>query len=444
MCSSATGIQQLHRLRHCGHSGELEKGFFNHFMKIIYKIAFLCRDCGMKKKKSKINERQSRAENRNKFFANLNSIFRDMTADLRVSKFTPKFQDFLYNNKIITPKLKPTEGVSKNSDLFLDIKFAMNYVINKSKIKLDIVGKEISIKEYMTIYFDVERIASGIEKGSIIVTEHDKDVFAKFKVEYEKKYDEVKKLLNSYAITATWFFSDFRRSIFWLNYEVEKVLTNKPMSMFNWIFYEKKVESKKFLKDHYNRIAYRFYEIKQEENSNFIDAFPMMVKIGKDKEMELYIQDHVYLRLLERIDTFVESRINVELVKSLKAFEVVRNKYGVRMIVFKFFGKRLGYLTYRIINNEVLLTTFLFLTHDNTPEGEKLNELTGLNKSDKKYLQIDKLSAFSTSDVKNNPELRTLFEKADCGHLFDDEFKPFSEERKEKTLANFMLEYLNK
>jgi hypothetical protein len=398
----------------------------------------------MKKKKSKISERQSRAANRNRFFADINVMLRELNLDLRVSHMLPAFQDFLYQGKIIAPKLMPSDGVSKSSDAFLDIKTILNKVLESNFIWFETLGREVSAKEYLTIYFEIIKITNTYLKGTYSISEQDLAVLRRFKQEFEEKFDKVKKDIGSFASLATWFFSDIKKNIFWLDYEFDTLLSDKPSPIFNWIYRNREVESKKFLKDRFNRIAYRFYEIKHEKNPDRMIALPLRAIVRQNEELDIYIQDHVYTRLIQRLDTIEEVRIIIELVKSLKEFEVETNKFGARMIVYKFIGKRLGYFTYKIINNDILLTTFLYLTHDHTPEGEKLNELTGLSKSDKKYLQIDKLSAFSTSDVKNNPELLGLFEQAGCGHLFDDDFKPLFEKRKEKTMANFVLQYLNK
>ena len=50
-----------------------------------------------------------------------------------------------------------------------------------------------------------------------------------------------------------------------------------------------------------------------------------------------------------------------------------------------------------IIEGKIVIRTFLFVTNNGTPEGKKLAQITGLQKLDKKYLALDKLSTFMTS-----------------------------------------------
>jgi hypothetical protein len=65
----------------------------------------------------------------------------------------------------------------------------------------------------------------------------------------------------------------------------------------------------------------------------------------------------------------------------------------------------------------LLLKTFLFITCDGTPEGDKLRKILGLSKWDKKYLAIDRLSSFLNSDIQENAGLCEIFKEADCGQL---------------------------
>ena len=80
---------------------------------------------------------------------------------------------------------------------------------------------------------------------------------------------------------------------------------------------------------------------------------------------------------------------------------------------------RLGYLSAVITGDKLVVLTFLFLTNNGTPEGKKLHDLIGLQKEDKKYLGIDKLSTFICSDIRQNEKLKDLFCKAGCGALFE-------------------------
>ena len=92
---------------------------------------------------------------------------------------------------------------------------------------------------------------------------------------------------------------------------------------------------------------------------------------------------------------------------------------GNALIEFKMSHCKVGYLKVALAEGALLVQTFLFLTNNGTPEGEKLNHLLGMQKADKKYWEIDKLSTFLESDLEENEELKQLFIRAGCKSLFD-------------------------
>ena len=62
------------------------------------------------------------------------------------------------------------------------------------------------------------------------------------------------------------------------------------------------------------------------------------------------------------------------------------------LIDFNMYEYKVGYLLITLHEDKLVIRSFLFLTNDGTLEGRKLRQLTRLEKYDKKYLGIDKLS----------------------------------------------------
>ena len=78
-----------------------------------------------------------------------------------------------------------------------------------------------------------------------------------------------------------------------------------------------------------------------------------------------------------------------------------------------------GYFIGQIVGNRVIIRTFLFLTHHNTPEGNELERLSGLSKQDISYWQIDRLSTFLNTNFDEQPMIYQLFKDAGLSHLFE-------------------------
>jgi hypothetical protein len=160
--------------------------------------------------------------------------------------------------------------------------------------------------------------------------------------------------------------------------------------------------------------------------------------------MPVFIQSHALQRLEERTD-LLPGVLQYSAYDSIQKFEYTLERDGRFLISFYYYLKKIGYLVASVINNRVLIHTFLFITNNGTPEGRKLSEITGLKKLDKKYLAIDKLSTFLSYRINDNEFVKKIFEKAGCGHLVNIEDKdPFLHIPSEEVSVEAIAKYLKR
>ena len=194
--------------------------------------------------------------------------------------------------------------------------------------------------------------------------------------------------------------------------------------------------------DGISRIVYQVgWMVDKNFNASVIQSEKIKADISfPNKEYKVYAQAHALNRLSERLNEDVPGFLHIELFNSIiaaKSFMYYRNS----IYIDYYYGRhKAGYLVGKIIDGIIVLKTFLFLTHSSTPEGEKLKELTGLNKLDIKYLNIDKLKSFQESDIKEHEEVKKIFVKAGCGSLF--EIPNFKHVKTNMKLADTIMEYL--
>ncbi len=163
-----------------------------------------------------------------------------------------------------------------------------------------------------------------------------------------------------------------------------------------------------------------------------------------DRDVEVYIQKHALRRLEERIDCLTIDEIHLVLFASFLQPEMIKTTKNRMLVSFRVANTKVGYLLAEYIDGAVLIHTFLFITNNGTPEGQKLTELTGLGKLDKKYLALDKLSSYIKSDIGKNEKLKAIFEKAGCSSLLDIEevVEKLSTKHANGSIADFLLHYL--
>ncbi|MRX46935.1 hypothetical protein [Pedobacter puniceum] len=150
-------------------------------------------------------------------------------------------------------------------------------------------------------------------------------------------------------------------------------------------------------------------------------AFAIPAKLGitdSQDALPVYIQQHALLRMAERL-----SMQNGLILFTISLFfngkpNAIHTKSG-HLITFDYNEKKLGYLVVDLIDHKIIIKTFLFLTNDGTPEGEKLASITKLKKLDKKFLDLDTLKGISKLAIKEHSELYKLFSEAGCADLFE-------------------------
>jgi len=162
--------------------------------------------------------------------------------------------------------------------------------------------------------------------------------------------------------------------------------------------------------------------------------------------MEVYIQSHALQRLSERIDCFIPGVVHYNLFCSFDKISAFIGENNKLFIEYRLFYTKAGYLIADIIDGIVVIRTFLFLTNDGTPEGKKLNEYSRLDKLDKKYLSIDKLSTFMSMKIDDNNVVKEMFTRAGCLCLFEleNKVKDLVIKRGSAETANTIVRYLEK
>lgn len=147
------------------------------------------------------------------------------------------------------------------------------------------------------------------------------------------------------------------------------------------------------------------------------DRISLPREIRKQK-IPVYFQNHLLHRLDERLDCIPSYLNQFYLFLSLlnPKLKYFRGKILAEFIVGT--EIKLGYIVMEFHKDRLLAKTFLLLSNCGTPEGEKLKEISGMEKNDLSYWAIDRLSTYHRSDLKDHPRTREMFENAGCGDLF--------------------------
>ncbi|BAX82464.1 hypothetical protein [Labilibaculum antarcticum] len=139
---------------------------------------------------------------------------------------------------------------------------------------------------------------------------------------------------------------------------------------------------------------------------------------GDEAELPVFIQNHALIRYLSRIKPIKKDAGQSYIGISIRNKEPIIYRRNVLFpICYKDF--KVGYFIARIVGDKLVISTFLFVTQRGTPEGDKLEKLSGLSKEEITYWNIAKLDVFASSEMNPEQGIFTLFKECGLDYLFD-------------------------
>jgi hypothetical protein len=139
----------------------------------------------------------------------------------------------------------------------------------------------------------------------------------------------------------------------------------------------------------------------------------------KEYTFQVFIQSHALERMNERLHPVGKPTIQLMINDAFADPEFSDGPGGVQLIALRYYSAKIGYMVFDIIENKIIIKTFLLITQNGTYEGNKLNHEYNLSKYIKTYFEIDKLYTYISTDVYHDEELREIFTKCGCGDLFN-------------------------
>jgi len=142
---------------------------------------------------------------------------------------------------------------------------------------------------------------------------------------------------------------------------------------------------------------------------------------GPERMHPVFIQSHAVKNLEKRlaVEGLSTNILHRNMVFCLGTPEITCQGAGSYLAEYWLGAAKVGYFAANMVDDKIIVKTFLFLTMDGTPEGRRLNQLLGLSRNDKRWLNMDNLNAFVMTDLTRYPDIRTILTQCGCGHLVD-------------------------
>lgn len=399
-------------------------------------------------KRKKINsshlQKIEKAQQRNDFIARIKQ-FCDEAFDPTVFSLIPSAKyDEIYANRSRF-KLCVAPGCTVTNAALKDPKFMIGtFKLQNVKVSMGHIT-ELSLYDFLTIGFTMMAYSTHLKDKEYADAPKIKKMLQPLIDFHESEgYTQAWSQFYSIMHLLGMVHSDLAHTVYAITFETKQEFNGTIGLFFCLTVHPLQTEKIQVTIDGGNRPVFKLGSLAQTHIAqlDYVGIDPALLNLPAGKPLDVYIQAHALDRLAERIDGVNAGFLQISASLSLKNAKVCKNKKGALLFEFTLREKKVGYFKGDIIDGKIILRTFLFLTNNGTPEGEKLHLHTGIMKEDKMYLTIDKFSSFMHSDIKTNERVKDIFIKAGCQSLFEVDDGVFVSQCEEKVLAGLIENYL--
>ena len=136
---------------------------------------------------------------------------------------------------------------------------------------------------------------------------------------------------------------------------------------------------------------------------------------GAKDALHLYIQDDAIKGLATSLDIFDQRSVNTILNLNLALWNDIEYYKGNLLLPLQICQIHVGYWVCNVVEDKLVARTFRLITHNNTPQGDRLSDVFGRSKLDIKNWNRDRLSFFTKVE---NQEVIRLYKEAGFNELF--------------------------
>ncbi|NVO12220.1 MAG: hypothetical protein HXX16_19835 [Bacteroidales bacterium] len=358
-----------------------------------------------------------------------------------------KVLDDVYSCRSAPFKYKIAPGNTVPKNILTDTKVVLSNIFRLDKIILPPHNLEISITDFFTVVFTITIFQVRIKETDFECAKQVKEALLSI-TSNEDALNKAGYAFNKALLSFGLGYCDLGKTLYLYNHE--QILPKLfPGEIENIILINSIAPETISVKiDGTSRPVIRVGWAIPSVGIQWVSIKPSVLNINSpfaEIPLPVYIQSHALNRLSERIDCFWTGFVQYNMYNSLLDAKVFRDSHNKLLIEYQFFGTKAGYFRVDMIDGVLVIRTFLFITNNGTPEGQLLEKNTGLQKLDKSYLAIDKLSTFMTSDLDKNEEIQRIFKTSGCQCLLDlyDKMKPMVTKHANGFDSNLMLNYLN-
>jgi len=376
-----------------------------------------------KKKKPNTSHQQDERTRMNVFYRNLKEILTYFNCGNIVDIMDMQLKKAIFKIHLYPPKLYPEDAKGISKKMFKEIQYEINRIMHEVSVPLPDCNTELPAYKFYTYLGTMSSTLDFLENSKLKHEQQIAQILSEHINITELERELVKKIFNSCNLLS------FRLSkppgdmicvypgVRNGNIQLDIFKHKGPLKFL--VTHHKQVVKMLNIDNHPRPVFrlgilnYNNQQFWSRVNRSLLENVPF----DAGETVPVYLQSHAMERLKERLDMFDIGDLHFHTIYSFIEPKIIRSN-GYYLIEYEILNCKLGYWVARFIEGDLVILTFLFLTNHSTPEGAKLEKLSGLSKIDIQYWNIDRISTFYQSDLKDNAEIRKLFNDAGCESLF--------------------------
>lgn len=394
-----------------------------------------------KKRKHKKKIVQPQISGYKKFLLDMHETLKLTGLESDLTKFSTSDKRKMYAYRVRNCNPEAIDGTVSSHDLE-KITQRTKYYYRKGTVES--CGTKLSVYQIMLIYCYLTIKAEVLEKvfkdkhHPTVVTyrKHSKDLFSAYSIHFIVNYTRA--IIQMSSPDYKYFGVNMRTGAL---YKDNPCLEHKPELYADY-------PQKKMMKvNGVIRPAFRLGKMQHALPVEWISINSALLKNTQEplpEKLAVYIQSHALKRMAQRLDLLEKPAVNHALWDNTNKITAFTFHKGYYLLPVKLYDCKVGYLLADIIYGKLLFKTFLFITHNFTPEGDKLRRISGLGKEDVSYWKIDRLSTFAKLNEAKYPALTRLFEQAGLADLFHLKDKDFDVEMMQEANLEGLMRYINR
>ncbi len=378
----------------------------------------------IKRKHKHINKRQlsqQRAESKNNYIKQVEK-FCILAGCYDAFRIIPKTElEKIYKLRSLPVKILPAEGNEVPKDIMRKFRKSMNELMPMVNVGITDKDVKINLNTYFTvasIFFEYINDLKGDEYRDAEFVKQLKEKFKSYKDTFNTAYRKLMMCLDVICIDT----GDLLKRLYWTTHSF-KLAHGDTCGIENIISVHSSLpETIHDNKDSIDRQLLRVSCGFADKGILSVDADRGKLKVANEVNappIKVFIQAHALHRMKERLDSLNPFWQHLELIRAVREMKIRHRIDGNFFIEYRLDSITVGYLVADLKDENLIIRTFLLITQNGTPEGDKFSELCGLDKIDKSFLRMDRLSTFISTDMCSNPRLKEIFQFSGCRNLLD-------------------------